>query len=78
MSSLRLPAQTAMSYHVGVDKDEQTSERYMEAVGATGIPHAFVIDQEGKPLSQETKRMLAAKLAEKLDDRTGGASPPRS
>ena len=38
----------------------------------------YVIDQEGKPLSQDTKRLLAAKLAEKLDDRAGGASPPRS
>lgn len=37
-----------MKYHVAVDKDETTWSAYMEASGARGIPHAFIVNKEGK------------------------------
>lgn len=36
-----------MDYTVAADKDRQTWRRYMAAVGAEGIPHAFVVDKSG-------------------------------
>ena len=36
-----------MDYTVAVDGGK-TSEGYMQAYGATGIPHAFVVDKQGK------------------------------
>jgi len=36
-----------MDYTVAIDAGK-TSEGYMEAYGAEGIPHAFVVDREGK------------------------------
>ena len=37
-----------MEYTVAVDRGRQTSAAYMEAFGENGIPHAFVIDLEGR------------------------------
>ncbi|MCS7091142.1 MAG: redoxin domain-containing protein [Verrucomicrobiota bacterium] len=37
-----------MDYVVAVDQDEQTGKAYMEAFGIDGIPHAFVVDKEGR------------------------------
>lgn len=37
-----------MDYVVAIDKDDGTSDGYMKAFGANGIPHAFVVDKEGK------------------------------
>jgi len=37
-----------MEYAVAVDKDRATSKAYMEAYGIDGIPHAFVVDKEGR------------------------------
>ncbi len=37
-----------MVYTVAIDAEGKTSKAYMDAVGARGIPHAFVIDKEGK------------------------------
>ncbi len=37
-----------MDYTVAVDKDSQTDKGYMEAFGIDGIPHAFVVDKEGR------------------------------
>lgn len=36
-----------MQYTVAVDKDNKTSEAYMEAAGINGIPHSFIV-KEGK------------------------------
>jgi thiol-disulfide isomerase/thioredoxin len=36
-----------MDYHVAIDGGK-TSEGYMEAFGINGIPHAFIVDKEGK------------------------------
>ncbi len=38
--------EVAMEYHVGLDDGGKTNDAYMK--GATGIPHAFVIDRQGK------------------------------
>jgi len=37
-----------MEYTVAVDRGRQTSAAYMDAFGENGIPHAFVIDLEGR------------------------------
>ena len=37
-----------MEYVVAVDDDGQTSKAYMSAYGVRGIPHAFVVNKEGK------------------------------
>src|ERR1041384_829893 len=37
-----------MDYAVAVDKERKTSAGYMEAYGIGGIPHAFIVDKQGK------------------------------
>ncbi|MGA4643415.1 TlpA family protein disulfide reductase [Limisphaera sp. 4302-co] len=37
-----------MDYRVAVDKDNKTGEGYMGAFGVDAIPHAFVVDKEGR------------------------------
>jgi thiol-disulfide isomerase/thioredoxin len=37
-----------MDYTVVVDKDRKTSEAYMTAFKQNGIPHAFIVDKEGR------------------------------
>ena len=37
-----------MDYTVAIDDDQQTSKGYMEAFGQNGIPHAFIVDLEGR------------------------------
>ena len=37
-----------MDYRVAVDKDNKTGEGYMGAFGVDTIPHAFVVDKEGR------------------------------
>jgi thiol-disulfide isomerase/thioredoxin len=37
-----------MDYTVAIDRDRKTSEGYMKAYGQNGIPHAFVVDREGR------------------------------
>jgi thiol-disulfide isomerase/thioredoxin len=37
-----------MDYIVAIDKEEKTGRAYMGAFGIDGIPHAFVIDKEGR------------------------------
>jgi len=37
-----------MSYTVAIDKEGKTSKGYMRAFKQNGIPHAFIVDGEGK------------------------------
>ncbi|MBP8130455.1 MAG: redoxin family protein [Candidatus Hydrogenedentes bacterium] len=37
-----------MEYRVAVDNDGKTNKAYMEAYGIDGIPHAFLVDREGR------------------------------
>jgi thiol-disulfide isomerase/thioredoxin len=37
-----------MEYTVAVDRDRKTSEGYMGAYGINGIPHAFIVDRDGR------------------------------
>lgn len=37
-----------MDYTVALDLDRKTSAAYMQAFGQNGIPHAFVVDREGR------------------------------
>ena len=37
-----------MDYAVAIDADGKTSAGYMEAFGINGIPHAFIVDKEGR------------------------------
>lgn len=40
--------QAEMRYHVAIDNDRSTSNKYMSKYGVRGIPHAFLVDREGK------------------------------
>jgi len=37
-----------MNYTVAIDRGRQTSAAYMERYGQNGIPHAFVVDKDGR------------------------------
>lgn len=37
-----------MDYTVAIDADGQVSKKYMAAFGVQGIPHAFIVDKDGK------------------------------
>lgn len=37
-----------MDYTVAIDRDGKTSEGYMKAYGQNGIPHAFIVDRDGR------------------------------
>ena len=37
-----------MDYTVAVDKERKTNKDYMQAYGANGIPHAFIVDKLGR------------------------------
>ncbi|AQT67318.1 Cytochrome c biogenesis protein CycY [Anaerohalosphaera lusitana] len=37
-----------MAYTVAVDDDRSMSKAYMDTYGVRGIPHAFIVDQQGK------------------------------
>ena len=41
-----------MDYVVAVDDNDKTSKGYMEAYGIDGIPHAFIVNKEGKVVWQ--------------------------
>ncbi len=62
----------AMGYRVAVDAGK-TSEGYMEAYGIRGIPHAFVVDREGRmvyeahPMDPEMETVLDLVVAGEFD-----------
>lgn len=62
----------AMDYVVALDADGKTSAAYMGAFGQTGIPHAFIVDREGRvawhghPMG-EIDRVLDEVVAGKFD-----------
>lgn len=67
-----------MGYTVAVDNNRQTSKGYMTAYGQNGIPHAFVIDLEGRVawhghpmagLDQALDRIAPAVAVKKPGDR---------
>jgi len=41
-----------MDYTIGIDKNDETSRAYMEAANQNGIPHAFVINTQGRLIWQ--------------------------
>jgi thiol-disulfide isomerase/thioredoxin len=47
-----------MDYTVAIDQDEATAKAYMGAFGINGIPHAFVIDREGRIIWHDHPMML--------------------
>ena len=60
-----------MDYAVAVDDDRKTSAGYMEAFGVGGIPHAFIVDKQGRVvwhghpmdnLDKALEQVLAGKL----------------
>lgn len=69
-----------MDYVVAIDKERQTSDGYMKEFGINGIPHAFIVDKEGRVvwqghpmagLDKAIEEVIAGKLdmekAKKLD-----------
>ncbi len=60
-----------MDYTVAIDDDGKTSAGYMEAFGVGGIPHAFIVDKQGRVvwhghpmdnLDKAIEQLLAGKL----------------
>ncbi len=53
-----------MGYTVAVDDNRKTAKAWMEAAGQDGIPHAFIVDKEGKiawhgnPLRQKSNTLI--------------------
>jgi thiol-disulfide isomerase/thioredoxin len=71
-----------MDYVVAIDDARQTSDGYMKEFGVNGIPHAFVVDKEGRVvwhghpmagLDQAVKDVLAGKLDVELARKQDGA-----
>jgi thiol-disulfide isomerase/thioredoxin len=71
-----------MDYAVAVDDDRTTSKGYMEAYGINGIPHAFVVDKEGRivwnghpmaDLEKTLEQLLAGKYDMTLAKKRGEA-----
>ena len=58
-----------MDYVVAVDDQRQTSKGYMEAFEQGGIPHAFIVDKQGRVVWQGHPM---AKLDSALDDLIAG------
>lgn len=62
-----------MSYVVAVDKGGKTYDSYMEAAGVAGIPHAFLVDKQGRiawqgsPLDPEMEEIVDGLLQGKYD-----------
>lgn len=63
----------AMGYAVAIDDGDKTNVAYMEAAGAVGIPHAFVVGKDGRvfwqgsPLDPELDRILGQVIAGTYD-----------
>jgi peroxiredoxin len=59
-----------MDYVVAVDDSRKTSDAYMKAFGITGIPHAFIVDKQGRIAWQGHPMMgLEQALEDILEDR---------
>jgi len=58
-----------MDYTVAIDDQRQTSKGYMEAYEQGGIPHAFIVDKQGRVVWQGHPM---AKLEAALDDLIAG------
>lgn len=59
-----------MGYTVATDKDRTTQTAWLDAAGAQGIPHAFVVSKEGKIAWQgHPMAGLGKKLAELVGDK---------
>ncbi|MFP4501861.1 MAG: redoxin family protein [Candidatus Hydrogenedentota bacterium] len=62
-----------MTYHVAVDKDDKTTKAYMEPFNVSGIPHAFLVDKEGRlvyhnhPMEPAFEEALAAAVEGEFD-----------
>ncbi len=61
-----------MNYRVAVDSSRTSIKQWMEAYGETGIPHAFIVDREGKVAwhgfpSDELDRTLKNMTSGKFD-----------
>jgi thiol-disulfide isomerase/thioredoxin len=72
-----------MDYRVVVDQDRKTSKGYMDAYGVEGIPHAFIVDQEGNlvfhahPMDESFEKALAAVVAGEFDAEAASATQAR-
>ena len=64
---------STMTYTVAVDNQGATTKAYMEAFNIGGIPHAFIIDKEGRiawhthPMDDDFAPILDKVLANKFD-----------
>ncbi|MBI3118830.1 MAG: redoxin domain-containing protein [Candidatus Hydrogenedentes bacterium] len=62
-----------MSYRVAIDQEQKTTRAYMQAFKIQGIPHAFIIDKEGKvaykahPMESDFEEALKQIVAGRFD-----------
>ena len=62
-----------MDYAVAIDKDGKTNAGYMTAYGQGNIPHAFIVDRQGKmawnahPMTSDFEEALKAVIAGTFD-----------
>jgi thiol-disulfide isomerase/thioredoxin len=55
-----------MDYTIAVDKDQATTQSYLVAFGAQGIPHAFVVGRDGRILWEGHPMMALDKVLEEI------------
>ena len=61
-----------MNYTVAIDREKATSKAYMEAFGIRGIPHAFVVNQQGQIIWHQNPHPSVPGLDEVLDKVVAG------
>lgn len=54
-----------MDYHVAIDREHGTTKGFMDAFGIQSVPHAFLVDQEGRIVYHA--HPMDSKLADNLD-----------
>jgi len=61
-----------MDYTVAIDKDRATSKAYMDAHYVNGIPHAFIIDQQGRVVWHQNPHPSVPGFEETLEQVVAG------
>lgn len=65
-----------MDYTVAIDHDGATSDAYMKAWGQNGIPHAFLVDKEGRVIWHDNPLGAARRLEQIIEKTLAGRFDP--
>jgi len=60
--------ETPIEYRLAIDADQQTTKAYIDAVGATELPHAFVIDSQGRVVWHGNSTVALEKVLKEVLD----------